>query len=270
MKQLASSLRRYFRIYKQILSFTLKYMMAYRANFLIRSLHNIFYVLTFFITTLIIYQHTPSLAGWTKNEGILLFSLVHITYGTQTFFFMRGIEEFMRFRIKSGDFDLDLLKPVNSQFMALFRKPWIDSVIFTVIVLLLFIRQISLLSDQITTINFIYFLIAYPLCLLIWYFILAAYATISFHITSAEHVFYFIEKASDFAQYPTTIFPKAVASVFFSVVPIAFVSFVPASILMGRNSQLMWLLIIITLPISFIINRLAWKKGLEHYSSASS
>ena len=270
MKQLGSSLRRYMRIYKHILSFTAKYMMAYRVNFFIRSLHNIFYVATFFIVTLVIYQHTSVLGGWVKNEAILLFSLVHITYGIQLFLFMRGVEEFMRLRIKSGDFDLDLLKPVNSQFMAFFRMPWIDSVIFTVIVLVLFVRQVLILSSQISLINFISFIAAYLVCLIIWYLILVSYATVSFYVTQAQQVIYFIEKASDFAQYPTNIFPKIIQQTFFTVLPIAFVSYVPSSILLGKNVKMMWLIILIILPISFIINKISWREGLKHYSSASS
>ena len=270
MKQLASNFIKHLRIYKHVLSFTAKYMMAYRVNFFVRSLHNIFYISTFFIATLVVYQHTSILGGWVKNEAILLFSLVHITYGIQLFLFMRGIEEFMRLRIKNGDFDLDLLKPVNSQFMAFFRMPWIDSVIFTIILSVLFIRQVLILSSQITLISFISFLGAYLLCLIIWYLVLVSYATISFYVTQAQQVIYFIEKGSDFAQYPTNIFPKGVQKMFFTILPIAFVSYVPSSILLGKNSQTMWRAILIALPISFIINKIAWREGLKRYSSASS
>ena len=270
MKRLASNFLRHLRVYKPILSFSAKYMMAYRVNFFVRSLHNIFYIATFFIVTLVIYQHTSVLGGWVKNEAILLFSLVHITYGIQLFLFMRGIEEFMRLRIKNGDFDLDLLKPVNSQFMAFFRTPWIDSVLFTLILLVLFTRQVIILSSQISLINFVSFMIAYSFCLTIWYLILASYATISFYVTQSQQVFYFIEKASDFAQYPTNIFPKIIQKSFFTVLPIAFISYVPSSILLGKDVQKMWTMILIILPISFIINKIAWKEGLKRYSSASS
>jgi len=270
MKQLVFSFRRHLRIYKHILSFTAKYMMAYRVSFFIRSLHNIFYVATFFIVTLVIYQHTSVLGGWVKDEAILLFSLVHITYGIQLFLFMRGVEEFMRLRIKSGDFDLDLLKPVNSQFMAFFRTPWIDSVIFTLIVLILFIRQTLILSHQISLTSFISFVVSYLLCLIIWYLVLVSYATVSFYVTKSEQVIYFIEKASDFAQYPTNIFPKVIQQAFLTILPIAFVAYVPSSILLGKDVQKMWTMILIILPISFIINKIAWREGLKRYSSASS
>lgn len=270
MKQLASKLKRYLHIYRHILIITFKYMLEYRLNFLVRSLHSIFYVGMLLVITLVIYQQTTTLGGWAKNEALLLFSLVHVTYGVQSFLFMRGMEEFMRLRVKSGDYDLDLVKPVHHQFMALFRKPWVDSFVFSCLMVAMFVRQALILQTQISWLSLGMFVLNYLMCLGIWYLVLSSYATISFYITDAQQVMYFIEKASDFAQYPLSIFPQGVQRVLFSVLPLAFVSYIPSSILLNKAQPKLWLITVGMLIISYLINQLTWKEGLKRYSSASS
>lgn len=270
MNLLGSKLKHHLNVYRHFLSFAIKYMVEYRLNFLIRSLHNVTYVGMFFITTIVIYAHTESLGGWNIDQALILFSLTNFSFSIQSFIFMRGVEEFMREKVKNGTLDFDLLKPVNTQFMALLRTPWVDSILLGIIMLSFFIHQLIKIWAQISLLNLGLFIISYILCSLIWYFILSSYATLAFYVTRAQQVMYFIEKASDFSQYPTHIFPKSVQWIFFSIVPIALFAYLPASILLGNNSLLMWKIIGVLLPISFIVNKLAWREGLKRYSSASS
>lgn len=270
MNQLGFSLNRHLRIYRHFLSLAVKYMLEYRLNFFVRSLHNFFYVATFLITTLVIFNYTKTLGGWSKDEALILFSLTHISFGIQSFLFLRGVEEFMRLRVKNGSLDFDLLKPVNHQFIAFFRTPWVDSILFTIAMSAFFIHQLIVIKLHLTFINLLLFIINYLLCTLIWYFILSTYATLAFYVTRAQQLMYFMEKASDFAQYPTHIFPKTIQWAFFTFVPIALFAYIPSSILLGKNVHMMWTIILIILPISFIINKIAWREGLKRYSSASS
>lgn len=173
-------------------------------------------------------------------------------------------------RVRTGEFDFDLLKPVSSQFLMAFRSPWVDAVIFFMLVSALFIRQIVILKDVITPLSMLLFFVSTALCVIIWYFVMTGYATVSFYVTRAQQVVYFLEKTSDYALYPTSIFPSAVQMIFFSIIPVAFMGYIPTMILLNRGELWMWVGMVAVLIASGIVNRLLWDTALKHYSSASS
>jgi ABC-2 type transport system permease protein len=263
-------MKRYWNIYKQFLSHTIKRMMAYRLNFFIRSIHPLFYAGMLFGVIMVIFNNTTQLAGWTRDEVLLLFAVFYCMHGIQMFTFMMGIENLMVHRIRHGELDFDLLKPVNTQFLATLQYPWIDAIVFFCLALLLYIRQIIVLHSVITPLNFALFLITFFTSFFVMYFITSTIATISFFVSQAQQVVFFMEKVADYGVYPTTIFPKGIQVMAWAVLPIAFYSFLPTSVLLGRATPMMWLILLAMTPLSFVINQFAWKQALKHYSSASS
>jgi ABC-2 type transport system permease protein len=72
------------------------------------------------------------------------------------------------------------------------------------------------------------------------------------------------------AQFPVTAFPGWLRLFFSFVVPIAFITTVPAEAFIGRiQPQSIMLSIAVTL-ILFVVSRLVWMRALSKYTSASS
>jgi ABC-2 type transport system permease protein len=75
---------------------------------------------------------------------------------------------------------------------------------------------------------------------------------------------------NEFAKYPLSIYHGAIRILLTWIIPYGFVSFYPASYLLGRDvGQLVWLSPIVALVFIFIAYR-AWLFGLRHYSSTGS
>lgn len=270
MKRINIVLKRYGRIYLHLFAFTLKYLFEYRFNFFVRSLHALMYVGILFLVLQSLFFHTTDLGGWTKDEVILLFAMVHFVYGFYMFFFMKGLEHLMQYQVVSGDLDLLLTKPVNLQFLTAFGKPNVDAISFWLAMSLLMARQLVRLSPQLTLANTALFIAVTLACTVISYCIIASWATVSFYVTRAQQVVYFIEKVTDFSQYPTHIFSKGLQLFAFTVIPIAYLAYVPISFLLGRATPWIVASVVVMLPLTICINKFAWQRALKSYSSASS
>lgn len=263
-------MKRYLTIYANLLLFTLKSMLEYRLNFVLQLFYAPAYTFVLYLILITVYSKTTTLAGWTNQEGMLLFSVFHLLYMTFYFFFMKGLRYLLWTAIRVGELDFVLTKPINAQFYVSVAKPYIELLPLLVILFAYFVFQVVQLPVPVTLINFSLFTILFMIGIAIAYLSLSSYATIGFYASKAAQVIELFDKASDYSQYPNPIFPTSVRILTFSLVPIAFFSYVPTLFLLGKGSSLLFLLTISTVVILIFINKWLWRRGLEHYSSASS
>jgi ABC-2 type transport system permease protein len=106
---------------------------------------------------------------------------------------------------------------------------------------------------------------------LIFYSLSVILNVISFWTIESPTTFVVFEVIARASQYPSDIFSGSIAKfVFSTLVPVAMIATVPAKIL-SRGFQ--WRLVLgsfLVTSLFLYISRLAWKKGLGAYSSASS
>lgn len=263
-------MKRYLAIYWHIFSATLKAQLEYRTNFIVQLLYAPAYVTVLFLILTLAFSKTPVLAGWHRDEAILLFVTFHIVYCLSATLFIKGIRDMLWSSIRMGQFDMILTKPLSAQFLATFGKPEIQQLFLLSILTCLGARQLSMLAPAIELSNVPWALLTLGLGIFIIYFVLSTYATIGFYVTKAQQIIEFFDKAADQAQYPVALFPGSIQLLFFTIVPIAYAGYVPVSLLLGKSSPSIALWSGGALVILIIINRWAWRRGLEQYSSASS
>lgn len=251
-------------------NFTLKSSLEYRWNFLVQAFYGPAYIGVMYLLVETAFAKAPILAGWTRAEGILLFSVFQLLYAICYIIFMKGVRHLMWHGVRHGELDLLMTKPVNLQFFATFNKPNFDLLILASILASLFIYQLSGFVPLISLINAASFVLLFLVGIAIAYLAVSLYATASFYITKAEQVIELYDKTTDFAQYPIPLFPSSIQMLFFTLVPTAFFSYIPTAVLLGKISPI-WIGVSLLFCIGlFFINQYAWKVGLQHYSSASS
>lgn len=261
-------MKRYLTIFWYLLLFDFKARMTYRWNFLVQMLYGPAYVFIMWLLLKIVYTKTSSLLGWTEAEATILFSTFHTMYSLSILTFINSIRHLLWQGIRQGELDFTLLKPVNTQFLATFSYPEIQQLFLVLGVFSLWLYSLTQVSFH--WFNLLLFGGLWLLSFAINYLTLSTYATLGFYVIKAQQVLEIYDKFSDQAQYPTSIYPESIQFVMFTVLPIAFMSFVPVSFLLGRGN--FWLLggMITLLIVLFITNQWAWRRGLQHYSSASS
>jgi hypothetical protein len=99
----------------------LKVRLAYRAEVLGEILSGALGTAASLLFVLLLFERTPRLAGWTREEAIFVFGFSMIPYGLYSVVSM-NLYEFADRYVVEGRFDRVLLRPVNSFFQVLFES----------------------------------------------------------------------------------------------------------------------------------------------------
>lgn len=263
-------MKRYLIVYGNIVLFSLKSIMEYRLNFLLQILYGPAYVLTLFLIITVVFTKTDSLANWSHQEAILMFAVFHLLYTTCILLFIQSVRYFLWTGVRIGQPDLVMTKPISTQFLLTFAKPELNQIPLILGLIVLFFHQLAVGQFVISLIDAVLFFITFVLGMIIVYTVITTYMTIGFYVTKAAQVIEFFDKVTDYSQYPTPIFPLSLRWVFFSVIPIAFFSYVPTGLLLHKLPPVMVVYTVLAAVIFIIINQFAWHQALKHYSSASS
>lgn len=221
-----------------------------------------------FFVTLIVFlmENTQSLAGYSSDQ-ILLFFLTYTLIDSLSQMLFREVYRF-RAKVVSGDFDMDLVKPIASLFRPLLggADPFdmITLVPFTIVFTVVAIR-FAPTAEQV-----------------VWFLVLILNAVLiaaSFHIlvlalgvftTQIDHAIMIYRDIIGMGRFPPEVYPVVIRTVLLTLVPIALMVTIPARILMGVFS---WEAVAMALAISglfLLFSWTAWRRALSLYSSASS
>ncbi len=263
-------MKRYIIVYYHLFTFLLKSNISYRFNFFLRLFYGPSYVGVLFSILWLAYENVSMLGGFTKNEAILLFSIFNLLYIGAYSVYLQGIRHFLWSGIRNGELDLLLTKPMPVQFLFSFSRPNYEQFVVMIAMLGLLFRQVWILQAHISVGSFLLFVLVFCLGILIHYLLISSYAVSGFYFVKAAQVIEMLDKASDFASYPTSLFPSSIQLLAFSVLPIAFLGYVPFLFLIQKGNLYLFAYTIILAIILFFVNRFLWTIGLKKYSSASS
>lgn len=225
-------------------------------------------ILLFFVFLFAVLSQAKTLAGYTREQVIfffLVFNLVDIIIQ----FLFRGVYVF-RPLVVSGNYDLDLLKPLPSFFRPLFG--WTDILDFITLIPLWiyfgwFIFTHQLLS---ATADLVLFFLLLLNALVIGFSFHLFVCAVCVLTTEIDHLVWIYRDLSNMARFPTDIYKKGIQYILTFTIPVIILITIPAKALLGLLSW-QWILL------SFVISGLAlwgslrfWKYALTQYSSASS
>lgn len=264
-------MKRYARVYLQLLSFSIKQFFTYRANALVRSFFFPAWQVALFGVIHVMYLQSPVVAGWTRDEALLLYLICQLFMCVTYFsFFEGGARYFMDKSVRYGEFDFVLTKPLNPQFLAMFSRPDVSPLLGFISLGLLTIRHLSTSSLHIEVSQLPLFLISLMLSYSIVYFCTSTYATWAFYTVQARQIIEIIDKATEYSYYPLDAFAQPVRVFMLTALPVFFFGNVSTAFLLGKgNPWLVGLMGTMTV-VSVLANHIAWLRGLKHYSSASS
>lgn len=233
--------------------------------FILGKILRFLFLIIFLVTVL---SQSKTLAGYTKEQVIMFFLIFNIVDVIAQFLF-RGAYHF-RPLITSGNYDLDLLKPLPSFFRPIFG--YTDILDLITLIPLLIISAWYLFSHQLfsTVPNLILgLLLLLNSCFIAFSFHLLVCA-IGIITLEVDHLLWIYRDVTSMARFPTDIYGQLVRFLLTFTIPVIFLFTVPAKALMGLLS---WPWVIFAFVISgiFLWGSLKfWRYALTHYSSASS
>lgn len=262
-------MRRYFRLYCRFFKQRLMREMEFRTNVLIWTGMGFLWLALAFISIDLIFGQVTSIAGWGRNEVILLVFINALFFDFFWTLVLDGLQQFNSL-IRNGELDLLLTKPVNARFYVSFREPEFDHYLRIIFLLFAITRLLKEMGLTVGPGEWAGFGVVFALALIAFYSLIFSLVTTNIWFIRLFNVNDLIESLVYVGRYPLDIF-KGKARFFFTwVVPTALVSYFPAQFLLGRGSLKVVFISLLVAIFTFGFSHWFWRFALKRYSSASS
>lgn len=241
----------------------------YRANFWLMLIQSIINSLMTLLSVEFIYGSVDSIAGWSKDEMIVLICTSLIV--NQLY---RGIIHFNQNRfvsgVGSGGFDKMLLRPINLLFQVNTGPIHISSLLSILAPVVILLMQLSTLEAQVSVARVgLYLLFIFNGVVTLASFMLLLYtlAFVFIKVDGINNIYYLM---MDIANKPQEMFGKEFLYGFLFIIPAIPLANAPASVLLGRSNGVQLAIYLGIGLVFFSLSALAMNKGRRQYTSASS
>ena len=268
-------MRRLLRVLALYWSTSIDAELEYRGNFviaLLASLSN----LCGSAFTLYLFTHgagqgtgAPTLPfpGWSFDESLVVLGLFTTLTGVSATFLVPNLNRIVM-HVEQGTLDFVLLKPFDSQLQVSFRavSPWGMPDIAAGVALLVYATTKLQLAPFDIVMALVPTLAGVAILYSIWFFT----ATTSLWFVRIYNATEVLRGLLDAGRFPVSAYPSAVRFFFTGVVPVAFLTTVPAEAALGRASPALALGSSALAIVLVIASRAFWRRALRSYTSASS
>ncbi|MEK7540253.1 MAG: ABC-2 family transporter protein [Patescibacteria group bacterium] len=269
MKALVSNIKFYLRLYFCLLGFNFQSRLAYRGEFIL-SLVSVSTELTVRLVFLsVVYSYIPSLAGWTYPQMLLLFASSFILEAIAWFTWRASIFK-LHLVVQDGSFDFLMTKPVSLLFITAFRRMDLEDVARVVVgvALLMFSFHLSGIFPSVN--QWLLWMVGISLAQVVYFSFSLMLKTTSFWTTQTSEINYVMYSLDRLNQYPTHLYTGFVRFLFTFIIPVTFISTLPAQFLTGTASWLGLLGLAGFAGLIFLLARWVFYTSIKAYSSASS
>jgi ABC-2 type transport system permease protein len=258
-------MKRYLQILRAFWSNSLSLDLEYRADFLINLVSVVLSLGAGLLVIAVMFAHKQDIAGWTFYQALTLYG-VYLFFEEFAVGFLAinigGLPELIR----RGDLDFLLLKPVNSQFQVSLRRfaiTGIPTYLLAIAVTLYAMSAQGVLGAANLTL-----LALFMLCgMLIVYAIWSLLHTLAFWFVRIENISQLFYAVFETARFPVGVFPRWLRIVFTFVIPVAFITTVPA---VGTLDWSLGVAAPCIAVLGLLLSHAFWQFALKRYTSASS
>ncbi len=241
--------------------------MEYRLNFVLAAFSSLGGFLGSLFGLFLFYQTGYTFSGWSWEEALVVLGIFTLLQGFSATLLVPNLSRIVR-HVQEGTLDFLLLKPVSSQFWLSTRmiSPWgFPDLAFGVILVIYAGWQLGLSPWR--YLGGLFPLLLALMSLYSLWFMLGATSIWFVKIYNTTEVLRGLMEAG---RYPIVAYPAAYRIFFTFVVPVAFLTTVPAEAILGRGDWL-WYLGSGSLAIALFLGSIGlWRFALRFYTSASS
>lgn len=263
-----------FELYRRLVAAQVRSRLEYRLSFVIDTFSSFAITFVDFVVVLVLFSHITALGGWSLWEVAFLYGLAGISFAIADLFI--GHIEDTHLQIRSGQFDVVLLRPVGSLLQVIasdlsirrLGKMAQATIVFAVALAHLHVHWtigravvlVASIGSGAVIFGSVWVLGA---CLTFW------------TIGSGEVSNSFTYGGNMFASYPLDIFGSWLRRFLAFVIPLGFVAYLPAVYILDKHDALHLpvALRVAEPPVATAIATvagLAWRFSVRHYRSSGS
>lgn len=261
------AISQYWRVLKLFWQVSIAAELEYRVNFVVAIVSSLGGLAGSLFGLFLFYRTDYTFDGWSWEEALVVLGIFTMLQGVSATFLAPNLNKIVRY-VQEGTLDFVLLKPVSSQFWlsAHSVSPWgLPDLIFGVVIVFYAGGKLGLSPLA-------YLAILPPLALGIaslysLWFILGATSIWFVKIYNVTEV---LRSLLEAGRFPIEGYPAAYRVFFTFIIPVAFLTTVPAQTMLSR-SEPTWLLgSAILAVVLFQFSKWFWQFALKFYTSASS
>lgn len=261
-------MRRAFKLVWLFLGNALSAQLEYRANFFAGLLESLGQIGIGFLGLSLFFGNSAALGGWSLPEAALVLGFYMLTTSFISVVLYPNLSRIAE-AVRLGTMDFTLLKPLDAQFHVSTRNLnafRLGDALIGLAVLAWALTQLY----GVTLAGVLLGALLYLSALAIVYSIFLCLATTAFWWVKVENITELFTGLLGAARYPATSFPGFVRAFLTFVVPIAFITTVPAQAVLGQASLALSLASPFVALALLLASRLFWLHALRSYTSASS
>lgn len=262
-------MRKYLRLLTVFFRTSLIADMEYRVNLLVKFFSDVIWYIAQLSFFEVLFTHSQNLGGWSVDSMRVFLGVLFVTDSIWMLFFHENMDHFGE-RVRKGDLDLLLSKPVNSQFMLSVQRintAYILNFILTVGWLL---WSLDRLPGDFAWERLLTLLVMIPCSLSIIYGMRFFFTSTAVFFTRSESFNYVWYQLYRLGTRPDSLYPPYIRYAILSVLPVAFIASIPSRVLL-EEFDWTWMAAAIAIAIVFLsFARWFWGIALKNYSSASS
>lgn len=241
--------------------------LEYRLNFLIAVLSSFANLVGSLFSLFLFYRTGYTFAGWSWHESLVVLGLFTFLQGVSATFLVPNLNRIVE-QVQQGTLDFILLKPISSQYWLSFRvlSPWgFPDVVFGIIMIIYATSELKL-----TLYNVFLSSLTIGFAMISLYSLWFMLGATSIWFVKIYNVTEVLRGLLEAGRFPIVAYPVAYRFFFTFIVPVAFLTTIPAETLLGKN-QATWILGSGILAILLLIlSHYFWQFALRFYTSASS
>ncbi|MEA5617247.1 ABC transporter permease [Cronbergia sp. UHCC 0137] len=260
-------MRRYLKLLGLFWTTAIAAELEYRVNFILAALTSLGNLAGSIFGLYLFYRKDYNFAGWSWEAALIVVGIFTLLQGYAATFLAPNLNRIVR-HVQEGTLDFVLLKPIRSQFWLSTHtlSPWgIPDLIFGCLI-------IGYAGQRLGFEIYNYLLGVLPLAcgLVILYSLWFMLGSTSIWFVKIYNATEVLRGLLEAGRYPIVAYPATYRFFFTFVVPVAFLTTVPAQAMLGQG-QLSWLLGAGLLAgFLFWVSTWFWRFALRFYTSASS
>jgi len=256
---------KFWKIWRKSLTLNIQDAMAYKVSFFSQVLALFLGDMIIPIVSTLIYSVSAGIPGWSLNEFILFQGTIIIVIGIWHTLFAGLLGETIN-SVKEGTYDKILLRPMNT--LAYMTSKGFDLDGAGEVLAGVAIAAFALIRLKIFSFMLIPYFGVILLGALFYYSLTIFAASFAFIFVKTWRLFEFISAVERFGRYPLNIYNGPLRIFLTYFVPVAFASYFPAAVLLGKEPILRTLLTAIPVFIFFAVSVWSWHYAMKKYSSA--
>jgi ABC-2 type transport system permease protein len=241
--------------------------MEYRANFITSGLYSLGQLFGTVLTVNVLYSKNYQFKDWDQNAAYMVVALFTLLDGITSSALSPNLSRIVG-HVQRGTLDFILLKPLDAQLQLSSRNltPWgFPNILFALGLLAYAGPRIPL-----PWYGYVLGLISVGLSILILYALWFMVATTTIWFTKVWNATEVLRSFIEAGKYPMSAYHPAVRFFLTFILPVAFLTTIPAEIMRGVRGPMFIVVEAVIAAGLLLVARIFWKWAMRYYTSASS